>query len=417
MLRTVSIPVDSLRESDVQSTANRFAIPPFGRSLRPDVGSAKGEALQGLRMSKPRRGLQGGLPKERFFFLMAQCAEIFNAHTDWAMEQKTYNKSKAHRDLYSQLRLAYPDVPSALLQATRDNALEAIKQTKFKRKPRKKATSGLRYDKRTMTLRGEQLTLSCIGKRVKLILSVPDYFREIYNNWDFKGATVTYTKQTKQFWVRLVFEHPDPEKLEHGDVQGIDRGLYHLCSTHDGKFFSSDKIRAAQRRYLYNRKQLQQKGTRSAKRRLKAMSGREKRFMRDVNHCVSKELVNQPEYRIFALEDLSGIRNQRRGKKLNKWLSSWSFSQLEFFLNYKSIALGKETAFVDARYTFKRCSRCGNTNRANRKKSRFHCRSCHFETHCDINSGLNIRDNYFLSSTNRSEEQAVVNQPIVTASR
>lgn len=357
------------------------------------------------------------LPAEKFFSLMEQCAEIFNRHVDWALEFKTYNKSKAHRDLYSQLRLAYPDVPSALLQATRDNALEAIKQTKFQQKPRKKPTSGLRYDKRTMTLRGEQLTLSCIGKRVKLILNVPDYFKEIYDNWDFRGATITYTKQTQQFWVRLVFEHLDPEKLEHGDVQGIDRGLYHLCSTHDGKFFSSNKIRATQRRYLYNRKQLQQKGTRSAKRRLKAMSGREKRFMRDVNHCVSKELANQPEYRVFALEDLTGIRNQRRSRKLNKWLSSWSFSQLEFFLGYKSIALGKETAFVDARYTSQRCSRCGNTNRANRKKSRFHCCSCHFEAHSDINSGLNIRDNYFLSSAVRSEEQAVVNQPIVTASR
>ena len=355
------------------------------------------------------------LPTERFFSLMAQCAEIFNAHADWALKQKTYSKSKAHRDLYGQLRLAHPDVPSALLQATRDNALEAIKQCKFKGKPRKKPTSGLRYDKRTMTLRGKQLTLSCIGKRVKLIVNVPNYFRDIYDNWEFRGATVTYTKQTKQFWVRLVFEHPDPEKLERGDVQGIDRGLYHLCSTHDGKFFSSNKIRATQRRYLYNRKQLQQKGTCSAKRRLKSMSGREKRFMRDVNHCVSKELANQPEYRIFALEDLSGIRNQRRGKKLNKWLSSWSFSQLEFFLGYKSVALGKETAFVDARYTSQRCSRCGNVNRANRKKSRFHCRSCHFEAHSDINSGLNIRDNFFLSSTQyETEEQALVNEPIVT---
>jgi putative transposase len=373
------------------------------------------------------------LPKARFFALQAQCAEIFNAHIDWALKEKTYNKSKAHQALYSQLRLTYPDVPSALLQATRDNALEAIKQIKFnnsigyaretraplsfKRTPRKKPTSGLRYDKRTMTLRGEQLTLSCIGKRVKLILNIPNYFREIYDNWDFRGATVTYTKQTKQFWVRLVFEHPDPEKLEHGDVQGIDRGLYHLCSTHDGQFFSSNKIRATQRKYLYNRRKLQQKGTRSAKRRLKAMSGCEKRFMRDRNHCVSKQLANQAEYSIFALEDLSGIRNQRRGKKLNKWLSSWSFAQLEFFLGYKSIALGKETAFVDARYTSQRCSRCGNVNKTNRKKSKFHCRSCHFEAHSDINSGHNIRDNYFLSlsSTARSEEQAVVNQPDVTA--
>jgi transposase len=91
---------------------------------------------------------------------------------------------------------------------------------------------------------------------------------------------------------------------------------------------------------------------------------------------------------------------------------------LENFLSYKSVALGKETAFVDARYTSQRCSRCGNTNRANRKKSRFHCRSCGFQTHSDINSGLNVRDNFFLSSIQSgTEEQVAVNQPIVTASR
>ncbi|MDJ0589164.1 MAG: hypothetical protein QNJ72_04095 [Pleurocapsa sp. MO_226.B13] len=41
------------------------------------------------------------LPPEKFFSLMASCAEIFNAHIDWALEQKTDNKSKAHQDLYS----------------------------------------------------------------------------------------------------------------------------------------------------------------------------------------------------------------------------------------------------------------------------------------------------------------------------
>lgn len=102
------------------------------------------------------------LPQEKFFSLMAQCAEIFNTHIAWALEHKTYNKSKAHQNLYVQLRLIYPDVPSGLPPATRDNALESIKQCKFKPTPGKKATSGLCYDKRTMTLKGKQLILSCI---------------------------------------------------------------------------------------------------------------------------------------------------------------------------------------------------------------------------------------------------------------
>ena len=322
------------------------------------------------------------LEPERFLPLMKQCAEIFNAHVDWALENHTYNKRKAHAALYAQLRQLYPEIPSALVQSVRDTALEAVKATKFERRPRKKPTSSLRYDKRTMTLRGDQLTLSCIGLRAKTILSVPDYFREIFETWEFKGATLTYKRHPRQMWVHLVFEGPTPEKLPEGEIQGIDRGLYHLAVTSDGQSVSNAAVRAVQRKFLYNRRTLQAKGTRSAKRRLKAMSGREQRFSRDVNHRVTKQLASQPDITSFVLEDLSGIRNQQRGKKMNKWLGSWSFHQFETFLAYKAKALGKDVVFVDARYTSQKCSRCGHIYTGNRHHSHFHCGSLWLSRPC-----------------------------------
>ena len=330
---------------------------------------------------------------------MGLCAEIFNQHVDWAVGNKTYNKSRAHKDLYAALRLEYPTVPSALLQSVRDTAMEAVKATQFKRVPRKKPTSALRYDARTITLRGHQITLSCIGKRVQASLHIPEYFREVFKTWEFKSAALTYTKHKKQFWVRLVFEKDDPQKQEDGEVLGIDRGLYHLAVTSQKQFFSSNQIRATQRRYLHNRKKLQQKGTRSAKHHLRKMSGREKRFMKDINHCVSKQIAHLPGIRTYSLENLTGIRNQRRNKKMNKWMSSWPFYQLEQFLTYKSIALGKKVEYVDARYTSQKCSQCRHVHSANRKKSRFCCGSCGYQQHADINAAYNIRDNYILSST------------------
>ena len=356
------------------------------------------------------------LPRERFLPLMGFCAEIFNRHVDWSLANKTYNKSRAHKDLYAALRAEYPTVPSALLQTVRDTAMEAVKATQFKRLPRKKPTSALRYDARTITRRCQNLTLSCVGKRVKVKLHVPEYFREVYQTWEFSGATVTYSKHSKQFWVRLVFEKDDPPKEESGNVLGIDRGLYHLAVTSQKQFFSSSKIRATQRRYLHNRKQLQQKGTRSSKRHLKKMSGREKRFMKDINHCVSKKLANLPGISKYALEDLTSIRNQRRHKKMNKWMASWAFYQLEQFLAYKSVARGKVVGYVDSRYTSQRCSRCGHQTSTNRKKSRFNCKSCGYREHADINAAYNIRDRYILSSTERTEEQGSVNNPIVADS-
>lgn len=255
-----------------------------------------------------------------FLPLLEQCAEIFNNHVDWALENKTYNKTKAHHALYEQMKEKHPQVPTAFIQAVRDTAMEAVKATAFKKRPRKKKHSGLRFDKRTMTLRGNQLTLSSMGNRAKTIIQVPEYFRSIVDSWKLKGATLTYSVKTKQFWIRLVYETETPPSKSEGKIVGIDRGIHNLAATSEGHFFSNNSIRASQRRYLYNRKTLQAKGTASARRRLKTMSGKEKRFSRDVNHRITKQLVNMEDVQTFVLEDLKGIRKKRKGKKVNKRL-------------------------------------------------------------------------------------------------
>ena len=194
-----------------------------------------------------------------FLPLLEQCAEIFNAHVDWSPENKTYNKSKAHAALYEQMKKKHSEVPTAFIQAVRDTAMEAVKATAFKKRPRKKKYSGLRFDKRTMTLRGEQLSLSSMGKRERVVLKVPDYFRPIFDSWKLKGATLTYSTQTKQFWIRLVYETETPSLKIAGTILGIDRGIQQLAVTSEGQFFLNGNIRAAQRRYLYNRKTAQAK--------------------------------------------------------------------------------------------------------------------------------------------------------------
>ena len=93
------------------------------------------------------------LDPSRFLPLMEMAGEIFNAHVDWAVDNKTYNKSKAHHALYEEMKELYPEMPTAFIQSIRDTAMEAVKATKFQKKPRRKKHSGLRFDKRTMTLR------------------------------------------------------------------------------------------------------------------------------------------------------------------------------------------------------------------------------------------------------------------------
>lgn len=101
----------------------------------------------------------------QFLPVMRFCVKTINQHINWAVAIGICNKNCAHKDLYAALRLEYSTVPTALLQAVRDTAMEAVKashslqvpiaqgggSTKLKRSPRKKSTA-LRYDARSITI-------------------------------------------------------------------------------------------------------------------------------------------------------------------------------------------------------------------------------------------------------------------------
>jgi IS605 OrfB family transposase len=341
-----------------------------------------------------------------FLDYLKTCNELFNKYIEWCFDTKSYNKNKAHTELYEKFRQEFPTINSGTLQTIRDNALESVKALKFKFKPKKKPHSHIRYDLRTVRLRGDQLSFSWSGNRIKQIIKLPKFFIERYGNWKFQAATIGYDRFKKCFKANLIFQSPDVEKQ--GDrIVGVDRGLYNIVSLSNGFRYASNGIRKVKREILFLKKQLQTKGTPSAKRKLKKLSGYEKRFSLNVNHNISKQLVNMP-FDIFALEDLSGIRNQKsKGKVLNKWLSNWSFWQLEQLLQYKAQAKGKQIVKVDARYTSQKCSNCGGIEKKNRNGSHYMCDRCGYQEHADVNAAINIRNNLISAAEKQKAEQAL----------
>jgi putative transposase len=350
---------------------------------------------------------------------ISELSQVYAKHVDYAITHKTITKSKLHDGVYARVITEHPNLPTGLVQTIRDNVrgnLKAIHsrnpKKKWKVRPQKSEYSAINYDARTITLRGEQLSFSIIGKRVQTVISIPTWFNQRYAGFIMKAATIRFDKRTQSLWANLVFRGNLPDTEAPGEALGLDRGLYSLVTTSDGEHYRAQKVRAVRRRYLYTRKKLQQKGTRSAKRLLKKLSGKEKRFMLDYNHIITKNIANNPNHNVFVLEDLTGIREQRKGKTLNTWLAQWSYYQLQTLLHYKAEALGKQVVFIDPRYTSQRCNACGVIEKKNRKKNKYACQSCGVMEHSDVNAALNIRDLYYLNlSLAQQPEQAVVNQP------
>lgn len=344
------------------------------------------------------------IPQEKFLKLMELCSQVFNAHVEWAFNTQSYSKMKAHYSIYRNLVEKFNEVPSALIQTVRDTALEAVKANKFKFRPCKGKTSAIRYDARCASIRGNLLTLSTLGKRERVMLEVPKYFQEVFSSWKFTGLQLCY--RNKKFFVHLNFQTESPS-VKDGDVLGIDRGINNVVYCSNGFSISGKPITKIKRKYSYRRRKLQEKGTRSAHRALRKMSGREKRFIQNENHRIAKEIVNLP-YQTFALEELRQMK-KNKGKKLNRRISGWSYYQLEKFLEYKAEELGKRVCFVDARYTSQKCNSCGHIARGNRAREKFRCQCCGHTDHADYNAAKNIRDLQKQISDPRG--QVEVNQP------
>ena len=222
------------------------------------------------------------------------------------------------------------------------------------------------------------------------------------------AAKLFYEKCRKQFYliVSLEVETPDPTPQMHTDVVGVDVGVRYLATTTDTRnhatFYSGKRSVATADHYHRLRKRLQRKGTRSATRRLLALSGRERRFKRDVNHTLAARILTQHPHALIGLEHLTGIRErtkrqsskratnkQRRAKRRT---SSWAFAQLQSVLAYKAPFHDSMTVKVDANYTSQMCPKCGNTTRANRPNGAilFRCTVCRYECHSDLVGARNI---------------------------
>ena len=118
--------------------------------------------------------------------------------------------------------------------------------------------------------------------------------------------------------------------------------------------------------------------------------------MQDVNHCVSKALVEKnPKHTLFVLEDLTGIRAKatEKVKRKNRYVMvSWSFYDLEQKIKYKAIRNQSVVINVDPRYTSQCCPVCGHIERSNRDKKKhvFCCKNCGYSSNDDRIGAMNL---------------------------
>lgn len=348
----------------------------------------------------------------------------FNAVARTGFETGCSNGVELHKQTYYPLRATFPDLPAQLVCAARVKATEAVKSAltwkqkhaarypklvakalkqgkappKFKEVACPQSQSApIRYDQRSYWVKWERMTcsLATVAGRVEMGFTVPKHARQYIGG---KVCSADLCFRHGRYFLHIVVSFPAPSVDPSEEVIGVDLGLTHPAVTSKRVFLGDRRRKEQERRIFRLRRKLQKRGTKSAKRHLKKLSGQLFRQRKDHDHVLSKRLVqNAPPGSTIVLENLRNIRERvthRKGEGQRR-MHCWSFAQFHAFLTYKAEARGIEVVKIDPRHTSQTCSRCGHQARNNRRsQSLFLCRNCGYCLNADLNASYNIRDKH-----------------------
>src|SRR3989441_3176112 len=336
------------------------------------------------------------------------------------LQEGTYDEIRARYHIPAQMACSIPRQVGATYKAlwTKVKQNNAARKAGLTKKRYKGLDQPPKYVSPTLTYqlghdygfkRDQQVSILTLDGRV--IVSYTGYAEHvalIHQGAHIGAAKLWYDKPKKHFYllVSLEIEVADPTPESHTRVAGVDVGIRYLAvvATTRGEqsFHTGKKVVPKANHYARLRKRLQQKGTRSATRRLLALSGRERRLKQDANHVVAKRIVEQHPHSLIGLEHLTDIRERTKRKtgkqgslkqrKANTAYSKWAFAELQGMIAYKALLAGSMAIKVDAHYTSKACPICGYTAEANRpnKGLLFVCQNCHYTLHADLVGARNI---------------------------
>jgi len=351
----------------------------------------------------------------------------FNAVTQVGFTDQCSNGIELHKATYYELRAIYPDLPAQLVCAARVKATEAVKSAltwqkkhaarypKLVAKAQKQGQeppafkpvrcpqsvcAPIRYDQRSYWVKWPSLTcsLASVAGRQEMRFTVPAYAASSVGG---KVCNADLCERKGRYFLHIVVSFPEPAISPTEDVIGVDLGLNRPAVTSSKHFLGERRWKEQERRIFRLRRKLQAKGSKSAQRHLKKLSGQLLRQRKDHDHVLSKRLVQHtPDGATIVLENLTDIRDRVTHKKGEgqRRMHSWSFAQFHAFLSYKAQAKGIQVVKIDPRHTSQTCSHCGYQARNNRRsQSLFLCRSCGYCLNADLNASMNIRSKYLAS--------------------
>jgi putative transposase len=323
---------------------------------------------------------------------MEQVNEAANFAARIGFENDVFNQASIHKLAYYEIRERFKLSSQLAVHAVLKAAYGFSRNKDVC--PEFRAHGAITYDDRNISFKGSnKISLATINGRQKIPIVYGEYQAERFDR--IKGQCDLVYRDGK-FFLMATVDIPETPPLKVKAFLGVDLGIVNLATDSEGEAFSGEQVNRNRRRRATARKQYQRRGTKSAKRRLKAMSGRQRRFQTITNHVISKTIVISAKALGLgiAMEDLTNIRDRIEAtvsRRFRRRFGNWGFCQLREFVKYKAQLAGVPFILINPRNTSRTCSKCGHCEKANRKsQAEFVCKQCGFSMNADKNAAINI---------------------------
>lgn len=321
-----------------------------------------------------------------------------------AWEAKTFGQYALHKLAYYDAREQFPILSSQMIVRSIARVADTYKLDR-KHKRVFKPLGAIPYDQRILswkTKNKQEVSIWSIAGRLHIKFVCGEHQMKMLES---RLGQTDLVYRNGMFFLHQCCEIETPDQNDPDGWLGIDMGIVNIAATSDGEVFSGEQLETKRKWYEYRRAVLQSVGTKSAKRRLKKIKGRQSRFQTWINHNISKAIVEKAARHNLgiAVEDLTGIREATVRQSQRSRHNNWPFFQLRSFLNYKSELFGVPFKTVDPAYSSQTCSVCGHVSKSNRiSRDKFVCSLCGYSANADENAARIIA------------QRAEVNRPMVS---
>ena len=308
--------------------------------------------------------------REYWTRLLSDMRDVFNRAVTIIAESGCHlSVVPVHAVCYDTLRAEFPGVPSQSVIRTQREVAAMLKSRKSNRHhgslPKKHALC-LPLDKRlygTLDVRGITLNGGTRGKRVLVPFRMYDRAEELFLSCVAKDPKIVL--RDDRLFLSVPFEVP--ERPVNGDTAvGVDLGERQFFVTSEGKAFSDKGFLARRRRVRHNKRVLQSRGTKSARRHLRRVRRHEANMTKDMCRRAANVLLASTDAHIVVMENLKRLKTStsrtkdgHRRKDHNRRMAQVPFALFKEVVTQKAQSLGKRVETVAAAYTSQTDSRTG----------------------------------------------------------